>query len=351
LADLDDVGAAVGEELDAGSGGDVAGDDGERGKGGADHFNHVADAGGVTVGGGDGDGVDVFVDEVADMGDDFLAVEGAVGEADWSDGGAGDESEVGVAGGLPAGFRVGDDAVDVGEGDEAAEVVLVVDDEHLVDADVLGEEGVGGLDGVGLELALVDGEQLGAGRHALGDAAGLVTFADGGAGEEADEFAGGVEDREGAEAVFLEFDEGEDVADELVGRDGDGVLDEAVDVALHAGEFFDLVLGRHVVVEQAETAVEGHGDGHARLSDGVHVGGHDRDGELEGLGEGGAGVGVLGEDVRVEGREGDVVEGEGDGQVRGEEFLGRQIEIGVGGGRAGGGGGRGNFFHELPGNE
>jgi len=51
-------------------------------EGAADEFHHVADASGVAVGGGDGDGVDVFVDEVADVGEDFFAVEGAVGQAD-----------------------------------------------------------------------------------------------------------------------------------------------------------------------------------------------------------------------------------------------------------------------------
>ena len=81
LADLDGVGAAVGEELGAGGAGHVAGDDGEIGEGGADEFDHVADPGGVAVGGGDCDGVDGFFDEGADVGENFFAVERAVGEA------------------------------------------------------------------------------------------------------------------------------------------------------------------------------------------------------------------------------------------------------------------------------
>ncbi len=109
----------------------------------------------MAVGGGDGDGVDVFVGQVADVGEDFFAVEGAVGQAHGGDGGAGDEAELRVAGGFPAGLGVGDDAIYVGEGDETAQAIVVVHDEHLVDADVLGEEGVGGLDGVGLQLARV----------------------------------------------------------------------------------------------------------------------------------------------------------------------------------------------------
>jgi hypothetical protein len=110
----------------------------------------------VAVGGGDGDGVNGLVHELADVGDDLLAVEFAAGLADGGDGGADDEAELGVAGGFAAGLGLAGDALDVGDGDQAAEAVLVVDDEHLVDADVLREKLVGGLDGVGGHLLFRD---------------------------------------------------------------------------------------------------------------------------------------------------------------------------------------------------
>jgi hypothetical protein len=78
----------------------------------------------VAVGGGDGDGVDGFFDEGADVGEDFLAVERAVREAHGREGGADDEAEAGVAGGLAAGFGLGGDALDIGGGDEALEAVV-----------------------------------------------------------------------------------------------------------------------------------------------------------------------------------------------------------------------------------
>jgi hypothetical protein len=118
-------------------------------EGAADEFHHLADPGGVAVGGGDGDDVNGLVHELADVGDDFVAVEFAAGLADGGDGGADDEAELGVARGFAAGLGLAGDALDVGDGDQAAEAILVVDDEHLVDADILREKLVGGLDRVG----------------------------------------------------------------------------------------------------------------------------------------------------------------------------------------------------------
>ena len=347
LADLDGVGAAVGEELGAGGAGDVAGDDGEIGEGGADEFDHVADPGGVAVGGGDGDGVDGFFDEGADVGEDFLAVERAVREAHGREGGADDEAEAGVAGGLAAGFGLGGDALDIGGGDEALEAVVGADDEHLVNTDVGGEEAVGGGDrvfGGGGDRFRDEG---GAGRHDLGDTFGAVAVLDDVAREKASEAAGGVNDGEGGEGEVLGLDHGEDVANEELGGDGDRVLDEAVDVAFYAGDFFHLLLGGHVVVDESEAAVEGHGDGHAGLGDGVHIRGDDRNVEPEGIGEGGGGIGVAGENLGVKRREGDVVEGERGGEIGAEEGVGRQVKLGVGGGGLGAGGARGTRRRAL----
>jgi len=126
---------------------------------------------------------------------------------------------MGVAGGLAAGLGLGGDALDVGGGDEAAEAVVGVDDEHLVDADVGGEEAVGGRDGVLGGGGGGFGDEGGAGRHYFRDALGLVAVFDDVAGEEAGEAAVGVDDGEGGEREALGLDHGEDVADEEVGAD------------------------------------------------------------------------------------------------------------------------------------
>jgi len=243
-----------------------------------------------------------------------------------------------VARGLAEGLGLGGDALDVGAGDEPAEAVAVVHDEDLVDADVGGEEFVGLADGVGGHAFLGHGAELGTGRHDLANAFRAVALADDVAGEEADEDALVVHHGEGAELEPALLDHAEDVGDGEVGRDGDGVLDEAVDVVLDAGDLLDLVGGGEVAMDEAEAAVERHGDGHARLGDGVHVGRDDGDLEPEGGGEGGGEVGVLREDLAVEGGEGDVVVGERGRQAGGEEAVGREVEGVVGGGAGGRGG-------------
>ncbi len=118
-------------------------------------------------------------------------------------------------------------------------------------------------------------------------------------------------------------------------------------MAFHAGDFLHLLLGGHVVVDEAEAAVEGHGDGHAGLGDGVHVRGNDRNVEAEGVGEGGGSIGGAGENLGMEGREGDVVEGERGREIGAEKGVGRQVKLGVGGGGGGVGGARGTRRRAL----
>jgi hypothetical protein len=127
------------------------------------------------------------------------------------------------------------------------------------------------------------------------------------------------------------LDDLEYIADGHAGRDGHRVLDEAVDMVLNPGDFLDLFLGGQVVVDEAESAVERHGDGHARLGDRVHVGRDDRDLQADAFGERGGQVGVLGQDLRMERGERDVVEGQRTRQIGWEEAIGGQIAVRVAG--------------------
>jgi hypothetical protein len=110
------------------------------------------------------------------------------------------------------------------------------------------------------------------GRQGLGHFAFGVTRADDVAGKQADRSlpdsstTGKVLKRK-----FAFLDQGEDIADELVGRNFDRILDQAVDVVFDAADLGELLALGHVVMDEAEAAVEGHGDGHARFGDGVHV--------------------------------------------------------------------------------
>ena len=62
--------------------------------------------------------------------------------------------------------------------------------------------------------------------------------------------------------------------------DGHGVTDHAVFGAFHLAYFGSLLADGHVLVQHADAAFLGDGDGHAALRDGVHTGGDDRDVEV-----------------------------------------------------------------------
>ena len=344
LADLDGVGAARTEILHAAAGGDVAGDEGEILERTAHQLHDLADAGGVSVRRGYGDAVDVLRDEVAHVFDDPVAVQRAVGLADGREGGADHKTELGVAGRFPVRLRLGVDALHIGGRDEPAQLVVIVDDEHLVDANISGEKRVRGLDRILGDGALLFGDELGAGRHHVGHQLRFVAILDHIAGEQAGELPVFVDHWKGGEREPLRLDHGEQVADELAGGDGDRILDQAVDVPFHAGDFLHLIAPGHVVMDEPEAAVERHRDRHARLGYGVHVRRNHRNLQPQRFTQRSRGVSVLGQDVRIKRGERDVVERECGRDVGPEKRIGRQIKVGI---RCRGGG-RGNLGHELP---
>ena len=75
-----------------------------------------------------------------------------------------------------------------------------------------------------------------------------------------------------------------------------------------------------------EPAVQRHGDRHGRLGDGVHVGGDDRDAEVQSFRERGLEVRIAREDFRKERREGDVVVGQRNAVLSWEEWVSSQVE-------------------------
>ena len=109
------------------------------------------------------------------------------------------------------------DTLDIAEGEEAAELVLRVDDEELVLADVIGELPVSGGDGVLAEILLRDGEDLVARRHDGGDLALSVALLDRAARQESEQRAVGGGDRERAEGEAVVLDAREDLGDGVVG--------------------------------------------------------------------------------------------------------------------------------------
>ena len=100
-----------------------------------------------------------------------------------------------------------------------------------------------------------------------------------------------------------------------------------MNVVLHAADFGELLALGHVVMDQAQPAVKRHGDGHARLSHRVHVGGNDRDVEVYSLRQGRVELGVAGQHFGIEGCERYIIVSQPDMAVSWEEGVGRLIEL------------------------
>ncbi len=103
----------------------------------------------------------------------------------------------------------------------------------------------------------------------------------------------------------------EHVAEGLVGAGGDRVDDHA---ALGAFDFLDLASlqrGGKVLVDDADTAFAGDGDGAAGFGHRVHRSAHDGQVEADAIGQPRANVHFGGQHVAVGGHEQNIVEGQG----------------------------------------
>ena len=208
----------------------------------------------------------------ADVVQNAFAVEFAKGVARGRDRRATNEMKARVARRFELRVALLRDALDVAHREQAAQIVLVIHDEQFVNAKMFVEKFVGARDGVLAEFLLGDGVNLGAGREGVGDFALGVARLDDVAGKQADEFALVIHDGKCAEAEFFLLNQRQHVTDELVGRDLDRFLNQPVNVVFDAADLGKLLALRHVVMDEAEAAVGRHGDGHARLGHGVHVG-------------------------------------------------------------------------------
>ena len=169
-----------------------------------------------------------------------------------------------------AGVRVAVQLVDVLDRDQALQVEVAIDQQELLDL-VAGEDAVGlfegGVLGRGDEVALghdlLDAEVVGLQEPEVA------------AGEDALELAA---DGDGDARDVVPFHDQAGFADHGVGAQGDRVDDDAVFGALDLVDLEGLLLDRHVLVDDAEAAFLGQGDGQLALGDGVHRGGQDRAG-------------------------------------------------------------------------
>ncbi len=111
-----------------------------------------------------------------------------------------------------------------------------------------------------------------------------------------------------------------------VGAHRDRVGDHAGLGALDEVDLVDLVLDRQIAVQDAHAALTGHRDGHPRLGDLVHGGGHQRDVDLDVAGDAGRGVHLVRQHLGRAGQQQHVVVGEPEEP----EFLGELLGHSVG---------------------
>ena len=152
--------------------------------------------------------------------------------------------------------------------------VLVVHYQQFIYAGMIGEKAVGHLNGIRVQILLIDGMNLVARDGGLGDPAVGVARFHHAAGEQTGKTAVVVHHRKGAESVTAVLNDLEHIAHAQVGRDGDGFLDQSVHMVFNAAHFLELLFLSHVIMNKTKAAVERHGNGHTVFGDGIHIGGY-----------------------------------------------------------------------------
>ena len=232
---------------------------------GADPVEHAL---GVAVGGVDDQQVDARLDQRLD----------ALGRvAARADGGADAQRAPVVLAGV--GIVLG--LLEVLGGDHAAQLEVLGDHQHLLDA-VLVQEVQHFL----LVGALADRHEPALRRHHGRDRRVEARLeAQVPVGDDADG-AALVHHRHAGDVVGV--GDRQHLADGLVRADGDGIVDDAALVLLDLGHLAGLVGGAHVLVDDAHAAFLGEGDRQAGLGDRVHGGGQDRDVQRDAAGHAGS---------------------------------------------------------------
>jgi hypothetical protein len=223
---------------------------------------------------------------------------------------------VGVAGGAgEAGLLE-----DVLDGHQAAQLEGVVDDDHALELFLVHQRLA-----VGQRRAFAHRDQALARRHDLAHRRVEPRFeTEVTIGDDADDGLA-LHHRESGDAARLgELDH---LAHRHLGRDGEGIAQHTRLVALDLGHLGGLLLGREVLVDDADAAFLGERDRQAGLGDGVHRRRDQRQIEADVSGEGGREVGVARQDARKRGNQQHVVEGQRFAQKAHQKVSRRKSEL------------------------
>jgi hypothetical protein len=217
-----------------------------------------------------------------------------------ADGSADQQTALGVL----AGQWVFAGLADVLDRDQALEGEVVVDHHQALQAMLVQQS-----DDIFLADALFHRDQTLARRHDMAHMlvqVGLETQV--AIGDDADHLARLVDHRQARDAVTP--GNVQNIANTHGRTNGDRILDHTGLMALDLGHLGSLLLGRQVLVDDADAALLGHGDGHGRFGDSIHGGGNHRHIQLDATGETSLQADIAGQDAGFGGDEQDVVEGE-----------------------------------------
>ncbi len=273
---LDAIGARFDQRLGSLGGGHVAGDDLQLREGVLDADQGVDDVSGMAVRGIEHHHVDPDLDQLLHM------VEAAV----HPDGRAGSQAAEIVLGREGIFFHL----LDILDGDQALEMVFVIHHQELFDA-VLVEERLGLLQGD----SRFGGDQMLAGHHIphqeifVGDETEVAV------GDDSDQLLA-AQHRHAGDAVaahdFVDFAHG------LIFVHRDRVDDHARLGFLDLLHLADLLFHAHVLVDDADAALPGHGDGGPVFGHRIHGGTDQGDVQGDGPGQAGGQAHLVGQNLR-----------------------------------------------------
>ena len=250
--------ATVSEKLHRRRAAHVAGDDGQLGKRVAQHPHRIAHPAAVPVRGRNRHHVQAALHQRPDVGQDALAIQLPERVACRRNRRAAEQAEVRVACRLELCVPLLRDALDIAHGEQPVQPILVVHHQQLVCAGVVREELIRPGNGVAAQLLLVERVNLAARRERLPDLPFGVTRLHHVPREQAQQLALAVHDRKRAEGKALLRNQRQHLPDQLLRRRFDGLLDQAVDVVLHPADLRKLLPLGHVVMDQAQPAIERH---------------------------------------------------------------------------------------------
>src|SRR6185312_8531051 len=200
-------------------------------------------------------------------------------------------------------MRVVAGLLDVLDGDQPTQLERVVDHQHLLDAVLVQQH-----QHIILAGAFAHRDQLVLARHDVAHwVVVLALEAHVAAGDDADQLFA-LPHRHAGNIVRV--GQAQDLADRGVGPHGDRAADHAGLELLHQPDLGSLLLGAHVLVDDADAAALGHGHRQAGLGHGVHGCRHDRHVQAKAAGQSRGSVHVTWQNLRMRGKQIHIVVGE-----------------------------------------